>query len=352
MRKGLFGILVGVIFPLTLLAQVQQGDSTLLYEIKANTDVMSTTLQSDLQHIKKVVFWYSSPGNVSQSLSLYLEAPPTAKAKISVASLGTSTKDSVLGNPKLWSAVKFRTSGSTLRSTYTFEEPNVLLNAKSPEISAAIVILDCSKLTQSSVNDLLASSGSLRKKKLTQAELCGTTVPRQDGSGSGTTIGEGNANTIVSAVLSKDTCQDAKKSAYLVAVEFDISAINASAYDKGVTLAMNVKSLPYKGEDSASIKPRSEGMYAPDPLLLMATTGGCGYNEKMRLVRWKNGKISSTKDIKIVKCVLHFENLYTTGLIKGLLNGGKGVFELSSEEQTYSVCFNLKRVRQRVNGYR
>jgi hypothetical protein len=46
--------------------------------------------------------------------------------------------------------------------------------------------------------------------------------------------------------------------------------------------------MQHYGGSEATIKPVSDGMYAPEPLLLMNYLGFCG--QRINIVKWKRGK--------------------------------------------------------------
>ena len=70
----------------TLFQNSSSAQSDILnFEIKADTLTYPVKLNSDSSNVKKVIFWYSSPGNMSQALDLYLEGPQNTTALIKSA---------------------------------------------------------------------------------------------------------------------------------------------------------------------------------------------------------------------------------------------------------------------------
>ena len=348
MRKGLILVLPALLLPLALLAQTP-ADDTLYVQVEPGADTVTTILGSDQAHIKKVVYWYPSPGNLSEMIDLYLEAPPLTIATVKAAPRGALSNEAVLADATLWRSLSFRTINGKERSSLLFRPRDILLDARAPATAAAMT--DCSKLTQDQIDALLNLLSTPAGRPVTEEELCGD-GSGDDGDGNDDPVyGQDNVSKSVKSLFSKDTCLAKKKSKYLAAVEFDLSAIDAAAYKGGVTLAITLTRYVYKGDKSASIKPISDGRYAPRPIILMASLGGYG-NETIRLVRWKRGKIAAAKKIKVGKYTYHFGHIYSVGLLDTkYLRGGKGVFEISNGYEAYSVCFNLKRTRQKVNGY-
>jgi hypothetical protein len=162
--------------------------------------------------------------------------------------------------------------------------------------------------------------------------------------------GYSDAYANVSFHIQKDACAPAT-SKYVAQVKLDLSGIDPALYDQGFTISIAVKESPFKGKKVASIKPSSDGKYYGEPILLMETVGWGG--EYVNKVTWKGGRIVATKRLPIVKYVSYRGYGLSLARIKGILNGGKHTFELSSSgsDEVYGVCLKAVRARQRINGY-
>lgn len=165
-----------------------------------------------------------------------------------------------------------------------------------------------------------------------------------------TNNGYGDAYANVSFHIQKDACSPAT-SKYVAQVKLDLSGIDPTLYDQGFSISIAVKESPFKGRRVASIKPFSDGQYYREPILLMETVGWGG--EYVNKVTWKGGRIVATKRLPIVKYVSYRGYGLSLARIKGILNGGKQTFELSSvgSDEVYGVCLKALRTRQKVNGY-
>lgn len=148
--------------------------------------------------------------------------------------------------------------------------------------------------------------------------------------------------------IHKDACAP-KTSRYVVQVTLDLSKVDRSYFDRGFSLTLAINEVKFGGTTWASIKPKSDGKYKNEPILLM---GIVGYgNERVNKQTWRGGKIVSTTQLPVVKYVSwHGKGLSLTR-VKDVLQGGKHTWELTDGKQVYGVCLKAIRVRQKVNGY-
>ena len=122
------------------------------------------------------------------------------------------------------------------------------------------------------------------------------------------------------------------------------------ARDEDVTLAIRASDSDFNGDMAASIKPTSDGKFAPQPILLMSFLGSfCG--QHLEISKWSSGKITSKSSTESKDLIPYNGHLLTRTPLGRFLSGGKGTFELFNGRSSYSVCFELKRKRQKVNGY-
>jgi hypothetical protein len=158
---------------------------------------------------------------------------------------------------------------------------------------------------------------------------------------------------LATGTFRKDECDKGAKK-HLILVSVNVAKVNKANFPNGIRIRTTLAELNYRGSRATSIKPRSDGKYAPKPLALMATANYAG--EELRIVKWSNGK---PKSIKVLE-VRSRDNLYYRGAylmrvpIAGILTGGKGNFELFDTQsglKGYGVCVSLTPTRQRLNGY-
>jgi hypothetical protein len=150
------------------------------------------------------------------------------------------------------------------------------------------------------------------------------------------------------ADIHKDACAP-KSSRYVVQVNLNLSKVDRSYFDQGFSLTLSVSERKFVGTTWASIKPKSDGQYHGEPILLM---GIVGYgNERVNKQTWRGGKIVATTQLPIVKYVSWHGKGLSLARIKDVLRGGKHTWELTDGKQVYGVCLKAERTRQKVNGY-
>ncbi len=152
----------------------------------------------------------------------------------------------------------------------------------------------------------------------------------------------------LSGTFSRDAC-GSETEPYIFAVYVDLSRASVDPSDR-TTISYWGQSRRRSGGREASIKPVSDGKYAPRPLILMRSLGACG--QELNVVQW-----NAKKPTRIVKShpydmlPYHGMILNRSPLGPAELTGGMGTFELSNSYESYGVCFNLVAQRQRANGY-
>lgn len=317
-------------------------------QVTADSKTYTSTFSASDSHIKKVIYWFNSPGNSSQGLDMYVEAPPNTKFQLKSALKGGEDINSLAQKEAKWNILSLLGASGQEKKGFTFGNPQTA-SALSHQTAAASV--DCTTLSEAEIQHLLDLFLEDFGIPETREQLCGKA---DTGSGGGTGVNATdpqNSASNFSSIFSKDGCVKKSGSAYLVGAEFDITNIDPALFAKGFTIKFAVENRIYKGETASSIKPISEGQYAPRPLILMSSLGSFGSGEQIRVVTWSRGKIKRVKKIKVVKYVFYNGLALATGLLDGILTGGKGTFELASGANVYSACFALKRTRQRANGY-
>jgi hypothetical protein len=235
--------------------------------------------------------------------------------------------------------------------------------------------MDCSTYTLAEVENLVAFYKTEHNITTTVVALCGNTIPGSNlpsnngsgdnGGGSSGSNNGGNtdtgsknlANQYVSVVVKKDTCNTNTSGKYVVRVELDFTKAKLgklTAKEKVVNLVGEVST--YDGKTATTIKPVSDGMYQPDPLLLMSSIGSIygGRGESTELYSFKKGKVKTIGIMKAEPRIVFYRGLVlSTYLIKNFLGSGQRVTaEVSSGDyRAYGVCIQLSRTRQTYNGY-
>lgn len=151
-----------------------------------------------------------------------------------------------------------------------------------------------------------------------------------------------------SALLQKNACAGSK-TRYLIAIDIDLSRVS-KIDSSSVQVSLQANEYFFSGEKAASIKPKSDGKFAPKPILLMSFLGSlCG--QKLAVTRWQQNKPRSFSSIKLGDLVPYKGRILTRTPVGHVLKGGQGSFELYSTRAAYGVCFDLVPKRQRANGY-
>ena len=88
--------------------------------------------------------------------------------------------------------------------------------------------------------------------------------------------------------------------------------------------------------------------------MLIQSTGYSYYSDptKLNLVKWKAGRPGQPSALKIEDYIYYRGQRLARAVAAGILNGGKGTFEISSGKSVGTACFNLVRTRQKANGYK
>ena len=144
------------------------------------------------------------------------------------------------------------------------------------------------------------------------------------------------------ALIRKDACASGATK-YRLSVRIDLPQ-HARADE--VVVALDEKT--YEGGKAATIKPVSEGMYAPSPLVLMETITACG--QDLSMVKWTRGKPKVTP-IELRDLVIYRDMTLNRSTVGEVLGGGEASFDLENQGAAYGVCFELIQKRQSVNGY-
>jgi hypothetical protein len=201
---------------------------------------------------------------------------------------------------------------------------------------------------------------------LKESGIC-SGLPNGNGSGNGSSGGNNSGNSsnpiqgeegvdspqyrsiTLKGIFQKDSCNAPKPTSYAL-VTVDVSKVKRKKLKNGLTVKVSAEEASYKGSRAASIKPISDGKYAPKPLLLMATT--YSVDEFARVVRWSGGKPKIEKIYKTLDSA-YYRNLSLIR-VPVELPGGFATVELLDEADLnsgYSVCLEMSRKRQRINGY-
>lgn len=322
------------------------GAETLLVGVKANGKTTQVPVPAN-SSADSLTVYFSSRGKISAALFAELTGPAGLAATVDAIKQKGSPK-TVAQSAKKFVAV-------------TMEPPLKVKRSAAATIARATV--ECTAEQLAALRQLSQQIPAWRN--LSDAQLCeiangNTSAVPGGGNGNGSaqptpSVGERPGDVTSVGVLYKDTCANDKK--YLVRVKIDLRKVAAEDLARGFEVGVALRDVVYGGKTAASVKESSDGKYGPNPLLLMSSMGcyssGGKAGEKVYLMQWQGASIANIRTIDVKDCIGYKGQTYTRSLLSGLLNGGRGTFTLLNPTRysAYSVCFNLARVRQRVNGY-
>jgi hypothetical protein len=329
---------------------------------------------------KKVIFWGILNGNSSNVVDLRVEAPAGTKAKF-LASQKSGSKGgarAIVRGKKAKKSLyplllqeKYRDNSKESSLFRLQRNPRALSGPRS--LTAGLRIDACSFIKEEQINELLKEIENLSGESWSKERFCdylnkgSGTEEGQELPGSGGTTGGGgnvpelpsdpsdeiffqnasNASLDVKGVFRKDSC-NSRVNKYILRVELDFSDVDLTKFPNGITARFRGMEYVYKGRRAASIKPVSDGKFAPAPLLLMQSLG---YGQEIDIIKWSNGRPRKQADVKVENMVYYRGFVLSRSVASKILTGGYGSVDVEANYQSYGACLELVRRRQRVNGY-
>jgi hypothetical protein len=145
------------------------------------------------------------------------------------------------------------------------------------------------------------------------------------------------------ATFLKDACAEAeKRRPYLVRFEIRLKKHSSSPIAVNLTEEINT------GSQAASIKPLSEGRFAPNPLLLMEMLRACG--QKVHEATWRRER-PVVSELKAEDLITFHNRSFVRVNMGGRMSGGAATYVLSTPDTAYGVCFQRNAVRQYAGDY-
>ena len=325
---------------------------------------------------KRVVFYALTSGNSTQPFSVSLEGPQGMTFEASLATLKEIPTEQVLIDRDFWkiplksSKQANRESTSNCLGFAPGETTNEAPPIARPESNSPL----CDLFSESDFQALAQTLSTTYGGEWTHAQVCGYLVENYFG---GTeqcdpndpeciALGGGQPQAATTGtypkmastsdtqrifgfgLFRKDACAK-RKTKYLARFIVDLATVDPQLYPT-VTLTIQAMEFKYSGDKAASLKPKSDGRFAPQPILLMTFLGTlCG--QKLDVIKWAKGKPRQTTPVRLGDLLPYNGRILTRSPIGGVLNGGKGSFDLTTARNAYGVCFELVRRRQKVNGY-
>ena len=353
------------------LADVSRAEQ-ILREIKASGAVTSVSVPADYSS-NVISFWALTKGNQTQLADFVLSAPSGAVVTAR-STLQGRTAVAALTSAKNWVGLKFLRNGreaSSLRAvgqTQASSTPVAALTDATSTSPFPSGVDPCAFLTPEVYLFLRQYIKSATGLTFSDEEICqlyrtdgGNNLPVNGGGGSGGSGGgSGNGggffggysgDAVTSKVLiRKDSCGQKGSAKYLVRFDVNIGRVAADVRKQGFSIDIGLRAADYRGDRASSLKPTSDGKYAPQPLILMTSIGYGAHT--VSVVKWRgSSSIASVQSRKAADFVYWRGHALTRTPAGKLLTGGRGTVELSNGDQVYSLCFTLSRVRQRLAGY-
>jgi len=370
----------------------QESNADIIRKSKLRSAITEVVLPAE--SLEQVTFWAEMKGNSTNVVSFRVEAPQGTKVEFSGAQVGGKgkTKFENVGR-QAWYPVLLkerfkdgakegsvftmrRTGRSALADAATgnLQSESMVENVPStsrPEISRLFSTDLCALLSPEQIQATLNQLKQFTGRDWTKEELCayiknpseeGNVLPTAPGGGSGNSGSPllptdptdeaflsnlDNSSIDLAGVFRKDSC-NSRVNKYLVRVTLDFSGVDNSKFPQGIAVRFRGLENVYKGKRAASIKPVSDGRFAPAPLLLMNSVA---YDEDVKVIKWKKGKPKQVAAVDIEDRVYYRGFVLSRSVASSILSGGYASVDKVSDYQSYGACLNMTRTRQRVNGY-
>jgi hypothetical protein len=316
---------------------------------------------SELSPGEEIVVYGTSKGNSSNPIKIGVYGPSGIKLSAS-ASLQEGSLRTSLKKTKNFFPVKLLSKKQAMgkqSECVTFSQGDVL-SEEEPEFDPNSIVSTSDPICELySADDIAALSEALTQTyggSWDAGRVCGYLVYVYRGGNEGGDVLPTPAPLIQAAVSSdfisadyvglfeKNACSS-EGDTYIFRVKVKLpQKLPSSGY-----LRIRISETKHYGGKEATIKPISDGKFAPQPLLLMNYLGFCGQN--IKITKWSGGKPISSADAKVFDLIHYRDLILTRTPISSYLVGGEATVQLFDQNSGYGACFTLERKRQRVNGY-
>lgn len=332
-----------------------QYDSTNSVTVPVSETGVTSSAAVSVPQIKFVIFETESSGNLSQLVAFGANGPNGIKgfaevrqigkngalsAPFALQFLGEKGKSSAVLNAAAAAASAARAASAQAASDPSDEQIRRIKEATGIQSDYLIRLL----LSYYTEEEIIAKYG--RPPSTPGAPQPPGAEPNPAGPPS-----SGAATLKGTAMLMKDACAP-KINSYLVRFIVDLSAVDPASYATGFTVTGGI-ALGKGTKAALSIKPVSDGKFAPRPLLLVESMGYGYYNgggEKLEIVKWKGAKPAKAQTAKINDYV-YYRGYRLARVVANFLTGGSATAQISNGSQVGSACVQLVKKRQRINGY-
>lgn len=361
---NLFGthVIVGILVCLNFIATTVQAQP-IVVKYPASNQIASAQIPANTSANTPVYFYFISKGNVSTQIGAEVLGPTGLQASVEAAQIkGSALETLQKGNFwKVFLSANGSTSGrSAVTPASSKTTPRSTVNTRATDSS-------CASLPSSVIAIIVANISAQRGTPVSYEEIC----PAATGQGlagnqasleEGAEIPEGSEVPVAAqpkieqtygsakGIIQKDNCSSLKQ--YLIRVSVKLDKLAPDVLAQGFEIKSRLQEVEYVGGRPASLKPVSDGKYAPRPLLLMQSLGG---GQWVNLVTWAKGKPKIVAKVAASPSIVYWRGLVLVRVVADKLlaaGGGRKVnFELTNGSTIYNVCGKSARVRWRTNGY-
>lgn len=325
---------------LLLLSTTVSAQTTIISQEVRSGQINEIVLTPQDTAIQTVSLWMLSSGNETLPVKVSLQGPSGLKATLKARQVARqSMVATALASETGW--------WNLPKGTKT-----LAASSSPPALPAETSI--CDYMTEEEIADLIAFYTYLLGRPVTREEVCGGFNGDPGDPDNPDDPGDPAGLAEFTSILLKDGCRAKRRSFYLIKLDLSLNQVDRSQQEN-ITIQAAITARRYSGKRRASLKPVSEGRYAPAPLMLMEALGGGfffgGVSEKMYINKWSKGRPKKNRKVNTPQYVYYRDMRLAEGLIGSHLRGGKATATLSNDITGYSVCLRLERRRQKWNGY-
>lgn len=343
-----------LIMPAKVLAQNNFSNLSKPIKIKNNGKEHIIKLSPESLAAKKsFTVWFQSKGYISHYIDISLKGPLGLRASVrgNLPKKGKALTKALASSKGWWPIDMKSSTGKALTQLK-------LSAASNKKILYTPLALDpMCELFRAQFPELRKLIKQYTGRTLSDKEIC-EWLKNQNGSGGstgGTQPGRPDYGSITArGLLHKNTCSRDKSALYPVRLDINIAKINPALYPEGAEFIVTASNIVYRGSKAASIKPKSDGKYAPQPVGVFAAIGGYMFGrEEVQISKWNKSGRKAVGVARVADYTYAYGRLLgRTPLGKLLRGGGYATFDVSNGQNAYSVCFRLVARRQVANGYK
>lgn len=354
-----------LLFTAWISAQSAWAQSPIISKISSNGQEVTVDVPANTSPSTPLIFYYVSKGNVTSRVGVQVRGPAGLKTTVEASQVKGSAL-ATLSKGNFYKVYLNGTLGSSKRSATAAPR-------RSAAVHTRLSSSECYSLPSVVVQILLQRESAAVGHSVTQQEYCskyadggsgspgnggdeGSEVPGGSGGSGNSSGGETSRQPIderygnATGFLQKDNCSNVRD--YVVKVEVSLAGVSADALAQGFSVSASVQEAEYSGPRPATIKPVSDGMFAPAPLFLAPSLGFGG--QWVNLVSWNKNQPRIVLKQPATASPVFYRGLFLVRVIASKLIAGRGEranFEVTNGSSVYNVCLKRARVRQRVNGY-